>query len=191
MRRLDRYELDSKLSLDYIQQNFNKTNELSSQMLDALCSGVGEFYVLLPEGVNLNRIHELDQGYITSCINKEICRYVIGVIEYKECSCIFDDVNAVFSGEFKDDFTSKYSLFYEDEVYYSIKRSMLSEDAFFQCMKASDGIWHSLCVVTDINLDEVIGKGVDQDMIREICANAQLAMISAYDGEGYIFWEKR
>lgn len=190
MRRLNKYKLDSKLSLSYLKKNLNQTNELSSQMLEVLCSNSGEFYVLLPADSDSKRIHNFNEGYITASIDEEICRYVVNRIKNKELSCIFDDVNTTWSDHFKDEFSLAHSLFYKNEVYYVIKKKMLSEDIFLKCMAASDAIWHSLCVITFFDLDAVSDKKLNQNMIKKICVNACFTMIGAYDGESYIFWEK-
>lgn len=190
MRRLNKYELDSRASLEYLEKNLTETNELSSHILEVLNSASGVFYVLFPEDLESERIYDFNGGNVTPNVDKEICHYVVGKIKDNRFSCIFDDVNVNLSDEFKDEFSVSYSSFYEDEVYYVIKRKELSEDVFLKCMAASDGIWHSLCVVTHFDLDDVIGKQLDRDVVKEICVNAQLVMIGAYDGEGYIFWER-
>ena len=108
----------------------------------------------------------------------------------KYCSCIFDDVNVNKSDNFEDSFSLNFSLYFKNEVYYAIKRNNLSNDTFLKCMLASDGIWHSLCIITTFNLDDMISKELNQDVIEKICTNSLLVMFGAYDGEGYIFWEK-
>jgi len=191
MKKLNRYELDFELTFDYIKNNLKDVNELSSQFLKTLSVNHGNFYVLLPEDADIKRIHEFNSGYITSFADKEICNHVVDKTANKSYSYIFDDVNVNASDNLKDEFSVRHSFFYKDEVYYVIKNGMLSEDVFFKCMNASNGIWHSLCLATEIDFNEIIDNSLDKNTINEICYNAQLAMIGAYDGEGYIFWEKQ
>lgn len=190
MKQLNKYKLDYEISLEYLKKNLRKANELSSQILEVLFSHSGEFYVLLPEDSDLKRIYDLNSGYITSSIDKEICYFVVDKMKNTDYSCIFDDVNTTASDSLEDEFFANHSLFYKNEVYHTIKRRLLSEDTFLKCMLTSDGIWHSLCIITIVDLDEIEDKKLDQDMIKKICVNAQLVMIGAYDGEGYIFWER-
>jgi hypothetical protein len=190
MKKLNRYNLDFESAFNYVKKNLGGVNELSSQFLKTLHVNSGVFFVLLPEDADVKRIHEFNSGYITSFLDKEICRYVVDKTIKKSYSYIFDDVSVNTSDNFKDDFSTNYSLFYRNEVYYVIKKGMLSEDIFYKCMNASNGIWHSLCLVTEADFDEKPEKKIDENKISEICLNTQLAMIGAYDGECYIFWEK-
>jgi hypothetical protein len=58
-----------------------------------------------------------------------------------------------------------------------------------KCLRASNVLWHSLCVFTTANLIEV-SKMLNLEKIKEICKRTELFMVCAYDGEGYVFWEK-
>lgn len=191
MKKLHRYELDLELTFNYVKNNLKEVNELSSQFLNMLSVIHGNFYVLLPEDADLKRIHEFNSGYITSLVDKEICHYIVEKTRDKYYSYVFDDVTVNASDRFDDEFSVNYSLFYKDEVYYVIKNGMVSEDVFYKCMIASNGIWHSLCVITDVCFREIINNNLEKSLVKKICYNAQLAMISAYDAESYIFWEKQ
>ncbi len=190
MKKLYRHELDFEQTFEYVRGNLGEVNQLSSQFLK-LSVSKGNFYVLLPEGSDTKRIYEFNSGYITSFVDKEISRYVLDVTKKTPYSYIFDDVTVNASDGFKDEFSLKYSVFLNNEVYYLIKKESISEDLFLKCMKASNGIWHSLCLVTEIDFDDMPNKNLDENVIKKFCSNAQLAMIGAYDGEGYIFWERK
>ncbi|MDE3055958.1 MAG: hypothetical protein KGI80_04635 [Verrucomicrobiota bacterium] len=190
MRRLIKVELNYDNSMNYIKKNFFGVNEMSSRILETLSSVTSKFYVLLPQDANRERIYNFASGYVTSNVDKEISHYVVGKMKEKQCFCIFDDVNTSVLDNMHDSFYLEHYLYYKNEVYYTIKREILSEDVFFKCMIASDGIWHSLCVITKVALDDLIGKELSQDLIEKICKDAQLVMVGAYDGEGYIFWER-
>ena len=185
MKKLHRYELNFEIAFDYIKNKLTGVNELSSQFLKSLNINHGEFYVLLPKDADIKRIYEFDGGYITSFIDKEICHHVFNKIKNKQYTSIFDDVTVNTSDKYTDDFSVNHSFFYKNEVYYVIKNGMISEDIFLKCMNASNGIWHSLCIVTEIDFCETI-----ENNLKKICDHPQLAMISAYDAEGYIFWER-
>ena len=44
-------------------------------------------------------------------------------------------------------------------------------------------------MLTSANLTEV-NKTLSLEKIKEICLKTELAMVGAYDGEGFVFWEK-
>lgn len=190
MKKLNKYKLDPGLCFAYIEENLNQTNELSSQILTELRYQTDGFYVLLPEDSDIERIHDFKDGYITSNVDKEISHLIVDKFRKKKCFFIFDDVNSIPTDHFDDDFLLSSLFSYKNEVYYVINQGIVSQDRFFKCLRISNAIWHSLCVVTLFDLNNMKTKKFDQDIINKICVNAQLVMISAYDGEGYVFWER-
>ena len=62
-------------------------------------------------------------------------------------------------------------------------------DLVIECLKHSKSFWHSLSVLTTANLSS-IEKRLDFDKIEDRCRQTVLIMVGAYDGEGYVFWEK-
>jgi len=53
----------------------------------------------------------------------------------------------------------------------------------------SNAIWHSLGVMTTANLS-CNNKVLTFEKIKEACLLSELIFVCAYDGEGYVFWEK-
>ena len=56
-------------------------------------------------------------------------------------------------------------------------------------MRWSTSFWHSLCVFTTADFTGVT-QTLSLEKIKEICLKTELVMVAAYDGEGYVFWEK-
>ncbi len=189
MRKLNSYRLDPILSLNYLEENLRDTNKLSTQILETLYSGKGEFFVLLPEDSDVDRIHDFNGGYVTACIDEEVCQYIVNRIKNTRLSCVFDDVNRNAADVLQEEFLVSHSVTHEDELYYFLKQQDLSKDSFFKCMGTSNAIWHSLCVVTLFDLKSISSRKLEKSIIEKICSHAQLIMVSSYDGEGYIFWE--
>ncbi|MBX9839321.1 MAG: hypothetical protein K2X69_13530 [Silvanigrellaceae bacterium] len=57
-------------------------------------------------------------------------------------------------------------------------------------MQETNAIWHSLCVLTTSNCEDFSFLSVSKEKIQEICLMTQMIIVGAYDGEGYVFWEK-
>lgn len=83
-------------------------------------------------------------------------------------------------------------LAYQKEVYYLITKKEISFDTILQCLQySSASFWHSLCVLTTANLYNLMKNELNLKVIQEICQRAELLVFGAYDGEGYIFWERQ
>ena len=76
-----------------------------------------------------------------------------------------------------------------NEIYYLLEKNNISTELITECLRASNAFWHSLCVLTEANLDDRIAREISTEKIQEITLKAKLIIIGAYDGEGYIFWE--
>ena len=128
------------------------------------------------------RIPNINNSY-TQLILKEI-------VKEKEFSLIVDDVLRKVCDKYHMNLFDSHGLFYNDEVYYVLEKSNVSTDLILNCLKASTSFWHSLGVFTTADLTGRTSNELDLRKIEEICLNTELMMVGAYDGEGYIFWEK-
>jgi hypothetical protein len=55
----------------------------------------------------------------------------------------------------------------------------------------SNTIWHSLCVVSKTSFLPAPDRGIQEGEIIHLAKCAELILIGAYDGEGYVFWQKQ
>jgi hypothetical protein len=102
---------------------------------------------------------------------------------------IFDDVLGSPSESYlQEKNEKKYVIFHEKEVYYQVKCEKATIDYIIKYIERSNASWHSLCVLTKHRLPH--SEEFTLDQIKKACLNTQLIMVGAYDGEGYIFWEK-
>ena len=75
---------------------------------------------------------------------------------------------------------------YNNEVYYFLDKKNSMEEIYVTIRKSSE-VWHTLFVLTQI--DKVLA--LDSEILDSICDNAKFVITGAYDGEGYIFWERK
>ena len=67
----------------------------------------------------------------------------------------------------------------------------MSIQNFMDCFKASRSFWHSLAVISEVNIQPIKeSRNLSLEQIKNICSNVKMFFIGAYDGEGYVFWEK-
>lgn len=209
-QKLTKYLLDFQPALEYIQDDFENTNALSSELLNSIDFKQGTFFTLLPSDANLKGLYDFKSGGILPQfpeetqfinghistfswipnINDEISEWIINQLRsQKNLSCVIDKVTGAPSGALYQYYSEVNPLCYNQEVYFHLSNDTLTKEALLKCMKASTSFWHSLCLLTTANLHNVT-KTLTIDKIKEICSGTTLIMVGAYDGEGYIFWEK-
>jgi hypothetical protein len=210
MKRLNKHKLDFESAYEYIKDNLDKVNALSAELLKLVNFKNGHFFTLLPDNANFERIYDFEWGgvlppnpieecivnghkstySIKNSINDELSPLILKEIKSKyELSCVFDKVSGTPSNAYYIYYSDAHPLFNEKEVYFLIEQKNISIDVLLKCLRASTSFWHSLCVFTTADFNGVT-ETLSLEKIKEICLKTQLVMVGAYDGEGYLFWEK-
>lgn len=207
---LHRYELDSEKALNYICKSLKDANGLSDVLLEEIDLKTGSFFTLLPDGSNLDRLYEFESGVIlpqnprivtcskegvsssysiTPNIREKLSEIILEMLENRgNITCIFDDIIRSPRGHFKSSLNGcKYV--HDDQLYYMQNKSNASVESIQTSLKASHAFWHSLGMLTKADLQPNVYE-LNQEMFRNICLHTQMFFVGAYDGEGYVFWEK-
>jgi hypothetical protein len=191
MTGLIRYELTFNLAIAYFQDNLLNTNTLSSKLIDLVSFKSGIFFTLLPSGINIKNINHFKHGGIAIGVKK-----VIGLIIFEHLVsnprfyCVFDDATSSWTKDYKEPVFLSCGVVYNHEIYYLLTPQTASKDLVDKCIYNSESIWHSLCVLSEFHSNFQIGDQISLEDIEKICLNARLIVINAYDGEGYVFWER-
>lgn len=265
IRKIIRYELDFDRSLNYLKENLGDLNTLSKELLNTIDFRLGRFFTLLLENSDLERLYEFKAGHvlpqnpeieyfvkgrkasysIIPTIQDEVARFLLREMKKnKKLICIFDDfLRSPITPSLKEKDLKEQIIVHDKEVYYLLRHAEASIKRLCVCIKQSNVIWHSLCVLStyDCNIcmqanpkiENFVNpdaqdfwtkqsfsesmkinarcnktetakkdespvsefqceyKRISLDQIKKISLNAQLIMLGAYDGEGYIFWERR
>ncbi|MFI0436055.1 MAG: hypothetical protein ACH350_10115 [Parachlamydiaceae bacterium] len=210
MIKLNKYNLNFEITSQYIKNSLDEANILSTEILRTLNFNDGFFFTLLPENISFEQIHHFSSGGILSqnreqeyiidgvksiyslipSIDDELAALIFQEIKSNnKLSCIFDDVNCCAADSKGYFLFDKYGLSYENESYYLLRKKNINIDLVKECLKISNSFWHSLCLFTKADLDENI-EVLIPDVINKICTKTELVVVSAYDREGYIFWER-
>jgi hypothetical protein len=210
MKQLIKHKLKFDSAWEYVRENLDNVNALSSELLNLLDFKNGYFFTLLPDEANLTEIYHFKcggillqypeeehvvNGYKSTYswipdIDKELSPLILKEIKSKyELSCVFDKVSGTPSNAYYIYYSDAHPLFNEKEVYFLIEQKNISIDVLLKCLRASTSFWHSLCVFTTADFNGVT-ETLSLEKIKEICLKTQLVMVGAYDGEGYLFWEK-
>lgn len=212
MKNLDQHSLDSDRTFEYVKSVLEEVNELSIELLENLDFKLGHFFTYLPSDARIERIYEFScGGILPEGINKEItvlgkkyqaeiinnlqnelkCFIINKLREEKYLSCILDDVLRDKNDKSLQVFQDNDSLkILKNEVYYLFNEKSADESLIDKSIQHSNAIWHSLCILYYDDSSKTKSNNLTSEIIKKIVTNAIIVIIGAYDGEGYIFWEK-
>jgi hypothetical protein len=215
VRKVKQYYLDFDKSLSYFKNCLEDANTLSTEILKKINFSEGSFFTILPEEAILSRIYEFPYGgiippkpygkklykipgtnqkfhpqQVVTLIN-EFVNYIVNVIDTnKKLSCVFEDVIKSPDDLHLELFNIN-GLRFENEIYYLIDAENNSDELILKTINEADAMWHFLCVLTQTKFDRKKKQWLTLDEIEEICKCIKTIIIGAYDGEGYVFWEKK
>jgi hypothetical protein len=211
LKHIRKFKLNFFDTLAYFIDHIQCDRTLSETLIKKIDFMQGDFFTLLPANTNIENISKLSQGGILpskpfglpiykndnplelfqpQCIQTmdlELCKFINGIIsKNKEKYIVIEN--------YMLDPCSKYveipnvkMIPFNNEVYYFLNEFNSIKD-IEKTIKKSNEIWHFLMMVTKINFSSKNKLEVDE--INYMCDNTDLIITCAYDGEGYIFWEK-
>ena len=204
-----RHDLSHEPSLLFFKESLEETNLLSIEALRTVNTQKGSFFTLLPKEANLVNLYQFSEAILPETTNqtgpvgnlhgvytyseilslkKEVGEYLIDLVKKHRFFCIVDDFNSRYNEAQRADLFKKFGKHHENEIYYMLTPENFSQIILLKCLDKSTTFWHSLCILTKARLDssDVLNKEDSQ----EICDKAAYVIVGAYDGEGYIFWER-
>jgi len=214
MKLLKKVDLDFVPTWDYARDQLEGGNSLSSQLLKLVEFEKGYFYLMLPDEADrshlynftwpglmpkgsikeINVLGKTRKAEIINSLTPEIACFLTEEIKVdKECVCIFEDVMRSPNESNLENFRFNNILrAYDNETFYMIDSSNSSFDNVLSCMNNANVFWHFLCLVSNkSNCSEQIFKKFTLDTLTFYCKNVKFIIFAAYDGEGYIFWERK
>ena len=213
-RKLNKYILNFKKAYKYVLKVLEDGNQLSFELIKNINFKQGHFFTLLPEEADLSKIHQFffggiippkDVGYKSVILKNstrrftplqvlvlrnELVQFIDDFLNLnKESACIFENVIKLISDP-QNEFYRNYGMFFDKNIYYKILSSQRDKDIILQGIKENEEAWHFLCVLIDLQQDDFINKKLTLRKIRKISIKTKIIIVGAYDGEGYVFWEK-
>ena len=192
-RELIRFDLDYALTFEYICNNFKAANTLSVELLKLINSEKGRFFTFFNSSVENKDIYQFTRS-ISSCVinEKETVRFIFSYLNVNpNLGCVFEDI-LIYPSELKDNeiLHKNYAFLYKNEVYYLLSEKSVDENLIQKCLFECNAIWHSLCILTQSDFIVKNDKSISLHEIQSFAVETRLAIIGAYDDEGYIFWER-
>ncbi|MGE0831248.1 MAG: hypothetical protein AB7N99_01145 [Simkaniaceae bacterium] len=211
MKWLNEHKLDFNLTSGYFKENLEGTNDLSSEILNIINFQQGNFFTLLSPNSNLMHLSKFKEGGLLPSnpieqycikgkkssysniptIQTEISDFIFKEMNEKQLNCVFDDVIRSPNDKKPTNLFINYGFTHQNEIYYIIEKNSASPQLIENCLEKSNAFWHSLCILTKTNFSDLNKKMLSQEKLTEICHNTKIIIVGAYDGEGYLFWEKK
>src|SRR5580700_9465399 len=151
MKKLKKYKLDFNLAWIYLENNLQRSNTLSDEVLNKINFENGSFFTLLPIDARLDTIYNFECGGILTQnpiqeyimaetnthvkigsysiipnIRKDLSEFILNEMQANRVCCIFDDVNRRAKDKHSPDPYSIRRLIYGDEVYYFLENIKVS-----------------------------------------------------------------
>jgi hypothetical protein len=211
-RVLVKHDLDNKKAKQYFLDILRVGNALSKIVLEHLIFEEGVFYTLLTEDADLDQLYKFDSGGILpglpeeevflegfkkpfigeriNSIDPELAGFMYQLLNKdKERSIIFEDATQSIDDP-NIDFFRLHGLSHNKEIYYLINQEVNSFENISKAIDESFDFWHFMCLITKAPFDDIEDKKFTLKKMKEVCENIEFLIIGAYDGEGYIFWER-
>jgi len=188
---LERYIPNQSKALEYLKHNLEDLNALSIAICKHIRFEEGQFYTYLSKNVTLAQLHGFKWGGIAGQSKFEIEKMAFQKLSSdKELFGIFDSFEETYDPDSDDLLFEKVGVHYQNEVYYVVSQAECSFEIMEKCFKESSIIWHALCVLSKVNFSKRKDQSILESEITDFAKGAEKILLGAYDGEGYLCWEK-
>lgn len=192
---LNKYSLDFEKAYPYFIDRI-KWKSLSLGILNKVNFKEGSFFTLLPLNARVDRLYHFKGGIhppnpridnfepITT-LNHELSVFIHKFLSLNNLR--FAVIENIYGkkGDTELEIEELTTQYVKEEVYYIIPPNA-STNSIWRAIENGEEVWHFLAILLDgIKIDSF-----DESRYEEICSHIRYIITTAYDGEGYIFWEK-
>ncbi len=210
IRKLIQYELDFNKTETYFKEYLCQKHHLFNALRSNISFSKGHFYTLLTEDADLTKLHEFEIGHIlppnpiedvyisslgrtfkgepVNSIRNEFIYFIYELIKNKNISLLSEDFVASPTDPHIDLY-HKIGLHLGEEVFYLITPENLTKTLLKKLFNTCGG-WFFIAALFAMNGLDFKNKEIKESDFLKICSNTSMIIISAYDGEGYLIWEK-
>lgn len=206
-----KYELEFEKVYPYFIDHIECGKTLSQLAVNRVQFRKGKFYTFLPKDAVIERLHEVALGGIIPLNQYDASgqlidqntpdSHIIPTTDRLEAVSLLVKVYLTQSSlhfavieDYLEEPSSQFSQInnvkmipYNDEVYYFLDANN-SIPEIKKTILSAEQIWHSLCLLTSIK--HPLHKPLSTEILEAIVCNTSYVIVSAYDGEGYIIWER-
>ncbi len=210
MKKLIQHELNFEKTAIHFENYLSERHHLATALKNNIDFRRGHFYTLLTKDADLSRIYKFEIGeiipqnpveeiYIESLdktfmgrwinsIKDEFSDYLYKKMRNYHLACLMEDLIQSPT----DPHVNLYhqiGLHFGEEIFYLITQKNLTKSLVKKALKECGG-WDCIAALFTLNNFELNNKEIKEGDFLKICSNISMISISAYDGEGYLIWEK-
>jgi len=207
---IKRVDITSPEAFAYVQEQLDLSGKTLANQLLSTSLLEGKVFTYVPENTPSELLYRFEtsgiypfersllqnipalvpvQNDARPVVMEDILKYLH---ENKEHCCLFEEPVGRPSDPWVKNSKMKY-VHLNDEMYYFFDKDPKSEevkDAF----RTSDG-YYFLCVLSSLRIDDQCGfspfNSLNSDRLKDFASNVVSFFVRAYDGEGYLQWDKR
>lgn len=207
-RLIVKHDLDLEETLYYFIEHLSSGKTLAEKVIKRVDFRKGSFFTLLPSNAVLEFLYRFPYGGIIPSIpygdqiyyvngkefhprqvitmNQECIEFIASYLRESLFNCaIIDDYLAkqdTYSKECKN------SVFYGEKEVYSFLDRNNSIEEILSSIRTLTRSWYFLGLLTSLPFETQ--KNISEEVLDIMCDNAKFVLAGAYDGEGFIFWQR-
>lgn len=210
MKKIIKHSLDFDKVYPYFIKQISCGNALSQKVIKEIDFKKGIFFTFLPDNAVLERLYEFRfggiiplkykdklhytqntnmpffPGYFTT-MDRKLSSFIFKFLEKnKDLFVIMEDI--VKKAEDKDIEIKGADLVFKNEDVLYVLKPNVSKYLIHKTISLITHVWHYLAVFTRGSYTSL---ELTEKNLNEICNTAEYIVTSAYDGEGYVYWQKQ
>lgn len=172
----------------FVKSELDQTGPLSLMVLKLFAYN-GKSFAPLDEGSTLEEVKEFESGqwYPSVNIKKWVADYVLADFG-ADSRFVFAD--PWYNAEDYKQWPPEGNYFFCESIPYFIPTAGSLYDMLMQGSKEVKSYLYPVFVVNPVTKLPESGKNVSLDYMAELAHNTKAILVSAYDQEGYVIWEK-
>lgn len=200
MTEIKKVYLNNKVTEKYFKEHLDANTSFSNKIINNINFQHGTFFTFLPSDAAFEQLYDFEIGWILPpfgkniqgnyeiipTMNQEISEYIIDYVKFEDRLALFEHYNATPT----DPHIVIEGIgitFFGNEVYYFANHKT-SDKTIKKALQKTKMIWHSLTLLAH-GIESLPPQLTEEDL-NNVCAHLTHVITTAYDGEGYIIWEK-
>jgi len=211
MKILHKHLLPFDNAFAFYTEALEGTNAFSEEVLSVISRETGQFFTLLPDNANLAQLCHFSEGILPEeskkkgkvgnltgthtyslipSLEPEFADFLYKQMQMHAYQFMSDDYNASYKEMKNKEWFNLYGMHYLEEIYYCLSPQNATPQLIEQCLSRSKTFWHSLSVLSEKSVLSNEERTLERQDIQTFCKFIRFSLVGAYDGEGYVVWEK-
>jgi hypothetical protein len=213
MRKLIKHTLEFNKTLEYFLEYLEERHKLSDTLLKYHDFTQGSFYTLLTKDANIAKLYQFNiggilphnhtheiyieslgksfQGEIVNNLDIELSQFIYSTLRTNKNLAFLMEELILSLMDKHIDLYNVIGKHFENELFYLISQNNLTKSLVTQSIKECSYAWHFVSVLFEQKKMNFTKKEIKHEDFLQICSKVSFVIVGAYDGEGYVFWEKK